>query len=347
MDDRSLQPMPPTPELVPAHAPAMRCETCGYNLPAPANFCGHCGCDMYPEHSPLLADVIDRYILEILPGKAKSTAFTQKLMLDILKREIGQVPIRKLTAPMIADMRDLLLRGFTNKGTQRSGPTVKRYLSTLRHLLRIAMNEWDLISSNPCAKVEMPKEHPGRIRFLSDEERLRLLDECRYSSSKTLFPLVVTAISTGARKGELLSLEWTDVDTVDGLLSFRTTKNGHPRIAPVTGFALDLLRDMQAKEGRVFMQNPRESFRLAMKRANIENFRFHDLRHTCASYLARQGSTLLQIGKILGHRTPLMAARYVHLDIDDSEQALGAMTADIFGPATKGRKEAARDLRSL
>jgi integrase len=90
-------------------------------------------------------------------------------------------------------------------------------------------------------KVSKPKESRGRVRFLSDEERNRLLESCKISVNPCLYTVVVLALSTGARRGELLSLHWEDVDLKRGMLTFRETKNGERRSVPLTGYALEVL----------------------------------------------------------------------------------------------------------
>src|SRR5262249_9707170 len=146
----------------------------------------------------------------------------------------------------------------------------------------------------------------GRVRFLSDEERQRLLESCKVSSNPYLYIIVVLALSTGARRGELLNLCWTDMDLKRGVLTFRETKNGETRIVPVTGYALDVLTQhtkiQRPNTDLVFPNSKgkkplaiRNAFENAMERADIKNFRFHDLRHTFASYLAMQGASLLDI----------------------------------------------------
>jgi integrase len=137
---------------------------------------------------------------------------------------------------------------------------------------------------------------------------------------------VLLAISTGARRGELVRLKWTDVDLKNARAIVHDTKNGDPRVLPLVGKALPALRELKLQGSAlsewVFPQpsgfpGPFESFDAhwyaALKAAAIEDFRFHDLRHTCASYLASQGATLLEIADTLGHRTMQMVQRYAHL----------------------------------
>jgi integrase len=191
-------------------------------------------------------------------------------------------------------------------------------------------------------KVSKPKEPRGRVRFLSDEERQCLLDACKVSRSAYLYTIVVLALSTGARRGELLSLHWGDVDLKRGLLTFRETKNGDTRAVPLTGYALDVL-STHAKIRRlnttlVFPNDTgtqpasiREAWEYAVRRAGIANFRFHDLRHSAASYLAMNGASLAEIAEVLGHKTLAMVKRYAHLSEAHTRGVVERMNRAVFG----------------
>jgi integrase len=209
---------------------------------------------------------------------------------------------------------------------KRSGATINRYLAALSHLFTVAVKEWRLIDRNPVRDVTKKKESRGRVRFLTDGERDTLLSECRASAWQPLYALVILAISTGARRGELVNLKWSDIDLKECRATIRESKNGDPRVLPLVGKALDALRELRlqnsARSEWVFPQPsgfpaPYENFDVhwyaALKASSIEDFRFHDLRHTTASYLAQQGASLLEIADALGHRTLAMVKRYSHL----------------------------------
>jgi integrase len=190
-------------------------------------------------------------------------------------------------------------------------------------------------------KVSKPKESRGRVRFLSDEERNRLLESCKISVNPCLYTVVVLALSTGARRGELLSLHWEDVDLKRGMLTFRETKNGERRSVPLTGYALEVLTK-HAKIRRlnttlVFPNSTctqpmciRRAWDNAVERAEITNFHFHDLRHSYASYLAMNGASLLEIGELLGHKTPAMVKRYAHLTEAHTRSVVERMNRAVF-----------------
>jgi len=152
--------------------------------------------------------------------------------------------------------------------------------------------------------------------------------------------LVLLAITTGARKGELIGLKWDDVDLKKGRTLVTETKNDEPRTLPLAGKALEALRALKLKNSvrsaYVFPQpsglpGPYEHFDThwyaALKAAKIENFHFHDLRHTTASMLAAQGASLLEIADVLGHKTLAMVKRYSHLVVDHKAKVIENMVA--------------------
>ena len=156
---------------------------------------------------------------------------------------------------------------------------------------------------------------------------------CIFSSS--------LALSTGARQGELLGLRWADVDLGRGQAVLHHTKNQERRALPLTGVALGLLKD-QARVRRidtdfVFAGRagrpvfPRKAWVEALRAAQIEDFRFHDLRHSAASELAMTGATLAEIAEVLGHKTLAMVKRYSHLTEQHTSKVVARMNERIFG----------------
>ena len=135
---------------------------------------------------------------------------------------------------MIAEHRDILAR-------TRKSSTVRRYLAALSHAFSIAVKEYQWLDDNPCGKIRKPPEPRGRVRFLSEEEIHRLLTACLESRNLYLHTVVVLALSTGARKMELLGLRWPYVDLKRSTLTFHQTKNGDTRTVPLVGYAWDIL----------------------------------------------------------------------------------------------------------
>jgi len=288
-----------------------------------------------------LAQLVDRYIKDILPKKIKSAPFQQKQLLW-WKSEIGSYTLSDVTPALLAECRDTLLRGQTHYKRNRSPSTVNRYMAALSHSFTIAMKEWGWVDDNPFRKVSKNKEARGRVRFLSDDERVRLLQVCKESKSPYLYTIVVLALSTGARKMELLTLKWTQVDFQRQVLLLEETKNGERRVLPMVGHAFELMKklfDNHLRESPLVFpgqkpQNPIEikrAWESALKLAEIHNFRFHDLRHSAASYLAMNGASLAEIAEVLGHKTLQMVKRYAHLSEAHTTRIVASMNAKIFG----------------
>jgi integrase len=282
-----------------------------------------------------LTDVITRYSREVLPHKRPSTIPDQVRQLSWWQLHLGHYLLADVTPALIVEHRNILTRG-------RANGTVNRYLAVLSHAFTTAVREWQWCEDNPVRKISKPKEARGRVRFLADDERERLLAACQTSRNKHLYAITVLALATGARRGELLNLQWSDVDVKRGTLTFHQTKNGERRAVPLTGYAMEVLTQ-HAKVRRfdtplVFPDSSgtrpvgiREAFEWAVKRAEIANFRFHDCRHCAASYLAMHGASLAEIAEVLGHKTLAMVKRYAHLSEAHTAGVVARMNAAIFG----------------
>ena len=149
-------------------------------------------------------------------------------------------------------------------------------------------------------------------------------------------------MATGARRGELLGLRWPDMDLKRGTLTFHATKNGARRAVPLTGQALVLMRQhakLRPLATALVFPDPtgsrplsiRNAFEKAIERAAIADFRFHDLRHTAASYLAMNGASLMEIAGVLGHKTLNMVKRYAHLPEAHTRGVVERMNRAVFG----------------
>jgi integrase len=290
-----------------------------------------------------LADLIDRYARDYLPRKRD--AINPARQLDWWKEQLGVYALSDLTPPLIAEHRDKLAAGFPGD-KPRSPATVVRYMAALSHCLTVAVREYQWIDENPLRKVTRPTEPRGRVRFLSADERMALLRECQASDNPCLYPVVVLALSTGMRQGEIMNLEWRDVDLQRGWITLRETKNGERRGVPLTGRALELIKEhakvrrldtplvWPCKAGEkqpVKPMNLRIPWEAAVKRAGLADFRFHDLRHSAASYLAMNGASLAEIADVLGHKTLSMVKRYAHLSEAHKAGVVERMNAAIFG----------------
>lgn len=192
--------------------------------------------------------------------------------------------------------------------------TVNREVAVLKRMFNVA-RQWDVIESNPVTKLRMLPERNARLRYLTIEEAQRLVE----AAVPHLRPLLIVGLNTGGRRGELFGLRWQDVDLRARVISFIDTKNGRRRDIPVNAAVCDTLRALPRRGEFVFSHSGGKlasvvhAFKTACKRAGITDFRFHDLRHTFASHAAMSGIDIPTLQQLLGHRTPVMTARYSHL----------------------------------
>jgi integrase len=216
-------------------------------------------------------------------------------------------------------------------GRPRANSTCNREVEALRRLLNKAI-EWGMLERNPASRIKPLPEPQGRTRFLSLDEAKRLLE----ASSRHLTPIIVCALETGMRRSEILGLRWSDVDMRTQTIYLGDTKNGESRRVPISNRLFSVLSTLPRRLGsdHVFNGEPkigktgtpfhdvRTSFENACRRAGIEQFRFHDLRHTAASHMAMAGVPLRTIGEILGHKTAAMTERYAHLTPEHKRKAV-------------------------
>lgn len=304
-----------------------------------------------------LADLIDRYVRDILPGKGNRAA--QGPQLAWWKEQLGTYLLADVTPALIAEARDRLYQRANRDGTGTLSPaTVVRYLAVLSHAFSVAVKEWGWLEDSPMRRVSKPKEPRGRVRFLSDDERTALLRECRASSNGFLYPVAVLALSTGMRAGEIMGLYWKEpamppagawgvVDLPGSRIVLHMTKNSERRVLPLVGHAAECVRELAKVRrldtdllfpssnsprngGPVRPIDLRKPWETALTRAGIENFHFHDLRHSAASYLAMNGASLAEIAETLGHKTLQMVKRYSHLSEAHTASVVGRMNAAIF-----------------
>jgi integrase len=285
-----------------------------------------------------MGQAIDRYVAEIMPRKPK-TAKIQTPHALWWKERIGDYTLADVTPALIIEHRAALEK-------ETSATNANRYMAVLSHLFTIATREWGWCEDSPFRKIQRLKEPRGRVRFLDDGERARLLEACKENPNPNLYPAVVLALSTGCRKGEILSLRWPDVDLERGIIMLQDTKNGERRGVPLAGRALEVMKECSRFRrvdcNYVFpctsLPKPADvdrDFARAREKAGIKNCRFHDLRHSAASYLAMNGATLAEIAEVLGHKTLAMVKRYAHLSQPHTSGVVARMNAAIFPAQSK------------
>lgn len=300
-----------------------------------------------------LGEAIDRYLIDEVPKKRAGGM--HRATLPWWKAAIGNLKLADITSAALVEQRAKIARGTYRRANpaskrttlakgeaprefKRTAATVNRYLSCLGHVLTVARREWHWISHNPMDGVSKLSEASGRVRYLSADERTRLLAET--VKDPQLHTLVILALSTAARAGEIVNLKWSDVEIKEQRVLLRVTKNAEPRAVWVHGEALRLLKDQgkvrRLNDDRVFTSKTGKRYRYekafdaACDAAKIEDFTFHDLRHSAATYLAREGATEQQLKAIGGWKSNVVS-RYVHLAAQDAKDVLEKMNEKILG----------------
>jgi integrase len=202
--------------------------------------------------------------------------------------------------------------------------TVNRELACLKHMFSMAIR-WQLATSNPVKEVKLFNEELPALRILSIEEQDRLINEC----SDRLKPIVITALNTGMRLGEILNMEWKHVDLDLRIITVTKTKTRENRIIPINSYLASILAKQPMihqyvfpnKDGKPF-NSIKKGFHAAAKRAAIGHFRFHDLRHNFASNLVMEGVDLVTVKELLGHKQITTTMRYAHLSNEHKRMAL-------------------------
>ena len=258
------------------------------------------------------SELADKY-LEFISGRLKSAYGTAGFVRTLTAR-FGNKPVNAFT---IADL-ELLQTEWLKKGY--SIAYANRIIVTLKRMFKKAV-DWNIAGEELLknVKVSLLKGENKRLRYLSEEEAERLISNC----DKYLKSIVITALNTGMRKSEILNLTWDRVDLKNRLILLDKTKNGERREIPINDTLYNTLSGLtrHVKTGYVFY-NPetlkpyydiKKGFASALRKSRILDFRFHDLRHTFASWLAMKGADLVTVKDLMGHKDIKMTLRYSHL----------------------------------
>jgi integrase len=255
-----------------------------------------------------------------------------------LVNEFGQYPLRRFDTRMIEQFQTERLQ----KGHKPA--TVNRHIATIKHMFTKAV-DWNMVEEDTLKRIRKAKlleESNRRLRYLSKEECQALINSC----ADHIKPIVITALNTGMRKEEILSLKWDNVDLKHGFILLDVTKNGERREIPINAtlratlesivrridlpyvFINERVKKDNNKTGDRF-GNLQRSFTTACRRAGIKDFHFHDLRHTFASQLVMAGIDLTTIKELLGHKTLTMTLRYAHLAPSHKVKAVDILDSTI------------------
>jgi integrase len=232
----------------------------------------------------------------------------------------GETPLTEITASRISEYKAKRLSTVRKFGKgegaaerRLTAAAVNRPLALLRHLLRLAHEEWEAIDNVP--RIRLEKEPQGRLRWLTQEEITRLLDAAAKSRNKELRAAVIIALNTGLRRGELLELTWERVDLSRGVIRLEITKSGRRREVPMNDDSYRALVGLGSKTaGRVFKTRYiQTAYNNAVEAAKLDDVNFHTVRHTFASWAVMRGVTPKELQELLGHASLAMTMRYAHL----------------------------------
>ena len=224
---------------------------------------------------------------------------------------------------------------YKNRRKQEVSPaSVNRELACLKTIYNKAIH-WKLVKENPVRGIKFFKENNRRLRFLAPDEARMLIESCL----PHLRTIVIVALNTGMRRGEIFNLKWGDVDLDRGQLTIRDSKNGESRTVELNQQVVETLSQLEGRSKNLLVfpsrhgepyNDIRASFYAACRKAGITDFRFHDLRHTFASHLVMSGVDLTTVKELLGHKTLVMTLRYSHLSQGHKKRAV-EVVGTIFG----------------
>jgi len=317
-----------------------------------------------------IKDLLDRYE-ENFKHQRSFNSFKTRCLKNFREHFEEQTIISNIRYVDLETYRTKIGQKLTPNETIRTTATVNREMSCLRHVFSKAV-ERELIETNPFKKGRslIMKENNTRLRYLSEDEISRLLAACNPHVKN----VVICALNTGMRRGEILGLKWTQVR--NGFIYLQNTKTDEPRQIPINEalealfsgikktqqpgtehvFTFSLKNKWKGPENASGLKvinfvagNPvngvKSSFKAALTRAGIVNFRFHDLRHTFASHMIMRGASLKEVQEILGHKTMTMTLRYAHLSQEHKKKAVNLLNG-LTSPASMSKNVKNNDFQA-
>lgn len=254
-------------------------------------------------------EALERYFSEVLTSKKSSSDFLY--MIERLKKVF--IDFR------LIDMSVEAVREFKAYRLQRvKGETVRKELNLLKRFFDYVIQEWQIYlpKGNPVSPVSLPSKGKSRERRLSDGEEQALLSAAE-TYGGVIYDIIVLAIETGMRRGEILKMEWENLNRAESTIFIGDTKNGESRTVPLSPRALKvILKQKKQWGGKVFEirgDSVGQAFRRVTKKAKIPDLRFHDLRHEATSRLFERGLQIMEVAAITGHKDLASLKRYTHL----------------------------------
>lgn len=270
-----------------------------------------------------LADI---YIEDYAKVKKRSWRSDYYVLRSCVKPFFGQRACSDITALDI----ERLVKKRIDDGKTKS--TANRCVQLLKTMFNLAV-DWGYMADNPAAKVKLYSEKGNeKERVLTDEEQVRLLDAC----PPWMRPIILCAVHTGMRRGEVLSLRWDHVDFDKLTIRVDKTKSGKPRFIDIGATLLKLLLRQRVEHPKSEFVFPNDrtgkpfvgvwkAFHAALKAASITGCRFHDLRHTFASRLMESGADIITVRDLLGHHDVRITQRYTHSGNEQRRRAIESL----------------------
>ncbi|MBU2498452.1 MAG: site-specific integrase, partial [Proteobacteria bacterium] len=316
--------------------------------------------DVKKDYRTTLKELLDKYDENYRHQASYKTG--KKTYLENFKNHFGEdTRLSNIRYVELESYRNQVRQKPTHFGTIRTDASVNREMACLHHLFAKAV-EWDMMEQNPFERGNclLLKENNKRLRYLTEEEIPRLLDSCKGH----IRDIIECALNTGMRRGEILSLKWSQIR--NGFIYLQKTKTNIARQIPINDdlhglFERIKIRQAQPKENVVGMDGKpvdnrpckseyvfnyngrpvsevKRSFKKALDDAGIEDFRFHDLRHTFASHMIMRGASIKEVQEILGHRSLTMTMRYAHLSQEHKKKAVNLLNG-LTAPSQKPSEE--------
>lgn len=266
-----------------------------------------------------VAEMMKRLIEESAAKKAEGSVRSYKSFQQHLLPFFGHMKLTEVRPQHIVEYKNQRLK----TGIQPS--TLNREISCLSKAFTLALKEWEWVRENPCSRISRERENNKRTRWLLNGEEQKLMEHC----PQEIKDIVIFAIHTGMRMGEILSLKWEEVGLTDKTATVSKSKNYEARTIPLDEEAVAVLRDRRRHRAihvsfvfpssvgtKMDGNNLRKVFVGALKAVGIKDFRFHDLRHTYGTRLAQMGVDIFTISKLMGHKDIGTTMRYLHHNVD-------------------------------
>ena len=268
-----------------------------------------------PDDNKTFSEMIEKYMSEYSILKASSSSLRDRGIAKLLLSYFGDYYLKDISPSLIIDYKSFRRK----KGTLPA--TIERELSLMKRAFNLAVKEWEWCKDNPVSRVSRERFNNQIERWLTHEEESSFMAACPDGFKE----IIIFALNTGMRQGEILNLEWPHVDLFRKTVTITRSKNGERRTIPLNQSALEVLKSkakvrhikshyiFTSQNGtRIDQANLLKVFYQALKKSNVLKFRFHDLRHTFATRLVQANVDLYTVSKLLGHKDIKMSQRYSH-----------------------------------